>query len=147
MMHPNKPFTEAMLLGISGGAVMGYFSFAYEGYDPHVAILTRNTFSPIETTLERLGVEQTSLQTNKPDKALADLINTLEDGIPPIIWADMFSLPYNMLPYDEGMWQMFPIVVYGYEADIGTVWIADRARVPQRDENLPNHGNGFGDYG
>jgi hypothetical protein len=128
--HTNKPFTEAMLLGISGGAVMGYFSFAYEGYEPHVAILTRNTFSPMETTLERLGVEQTILQTSKPDKALADLVDTLEGGIPPIVWADIFSLPYNMLPYDEGMWQMLPIVVFGYEADTGTVWIADRARVP-----------------
>ncbi len=128
--HTNKPFTEAMLLGIGGGAAMGYFSFAYEGYEPHVAILTRNTFSPMETILERLGVEQTLLQTNSPDKALADLIDTLEDGVPPIIWADMFSLPYNVLPYDEGMWQMFPIVVYGYEPETGAVWIADRARVP-----------------
>jgi hypothetical protein len=40
----------------------------------------------------------------------------------------MFSLPYNVLPNDAGMWQMFPLVVYGYEAD--AVWLADRARVP-----------------
>jgi hypothetical protein len=126
--HTNQPYTEAMLMGISGGAAMGYFSFAYEGYDPHVAILTRNTFSPLETLLARLGVEQTLRQTNNSDKALADLLDCLEDGLPPIVWADMFSLPYNQLPLDDGMWQMFPIVVYGYEADI--VWIADRSRTP-----------------
>lgn len=126
--HTNQPYTEALLLGISGGAVIGYFSFAYEGYDPHVAILTRNTFSPLETLLTRLGVEQTLRQTSNAGKAQADLLDCLADGLPPLVWADMFSLPYNQLPHDGGMWQMFPIVVYGYEAD--TVWIADRAGVP-----------------
>ena len=35
--HTGEPYTEAMLMGISGGIVMGYFSFAYEGYDPQAA--------------------------------------------------------------------------------------------------------------
>lgn len=30
--------------GISGGIVMGYFTFAYAGMIPHVALLTYNTF-------------------------------------------------------------------------------------------------------
>ncbi len=128
--HTDQPFTEAMLMGISGGLVMGYFSFAYKGYDPHVAILTRNTFDPLNTILERLGVGQDLRQTSNPDKAVANLIDTLADGAPPLVWADLFSLPYNALPYDEGMWQMFPIVVYGYEEETEIVWIADRARVP-----------------
>ena len=55
--HNGNPPGEALLMGISGGAVMGYFSFAYEGYDPQVNILTRNTFDPMETLLSRLGVE------------------------------------------------------------------------------------------
>lgn len=128
--HNNAPYSEALLMGISGGAVVGYFSFAYEGYDPHVALLTRNTFNPLDTILERLGVEQTILHTAKPDKGLANLLDTLADGTPAIVWADMFSLPYNALAYDDAMWQMFPIVVYGYEAEAETVWIADRATVP-----------------
>ena len=33
--HTGKPYTEALLMGISGGAVMGYFVFAYQGIDPH----------------------------------------------------------------------------------------------------------------
>jgi hypothetical protein len=56
--HTGKPYSEAMLLGISGGIVMGYFSFSYEGYDPQARILTRNTFNPLDTLLERLGVVQ-----------------------------------------------------------------------------------------
>ncbi len=128
--HTGQPYSEALLLGISGGAVMGYFSFAYEGYDPHVVILTRNTFDPLDTLLARLGVVQTRKQTNNPEKAVANLTDTLADGTPAIVWADHYMLPYNALPNDAGMWAMLPIVVYGYDQQQDTVWIADRARVP-----------------
>ena len=128
--HTETPYSEALLMGISGGAVVGYFSFAYEGYDPHVALLTRNTFNPMDTILERLGVEQTIRQTGKSNHALTNLLDTLADGTPAIVWADMFSLPYNALGYDDAMWQMFPIIIYGYEPDANTVRIADRANVP-----------------
>ena len=127
--HTGQPYSEALLMGISGGAVMAYFSFAYEGYDPHVAILTRNTFDPMNRMLERLGVVQTILHTGKPDKAVANLIDTLESSTPAIVWADMFSLPYNALPYDKSMWGMAPIIVYGYDESADTVWIADRSSV------------------
>ena len=134
--HSDRPYTEAMLMGISGGAVMGYFSFAYEGYDPHVSLLTRNTFDPWDTMLQRLGVAQTVLQTNSSEKGLFNLIDTLESGIPAIVWADLFTLPYNALPYDEGMWAMFPILVFGYDEPAGYASIADRARVPLTVSNL-----------
>jgi hypothetical protein len=42
----------------------------------------------------------------------------------------MFSLPYNALAPDEGMWAMLPILVYGFEQDRDIVWIADRAKMP-----------------
>lgn len=128
--HTNRPYSEAMLMGISGGAVMGYFSFAYEGYDPHARILTRNTFNPLDTLLQRLGVVQNIRQTRSAEKGLANLIDTLEEGVPAIVWADMFSLPYNALPFDEGMWAMMPIIVYGYDEGKDTAWIADRSTVP-----------------
>lgn len=128
--HTGQPYSEALLLGVSGGIVMGYFTFAYKGYDPHVALLTRNTFEPLETMLSRLGVVQEIRQTAKAEKGVANLVDTLEDGLPAIVWADMWSLPYNALAYDEGMWGSFPIIVYGYKADADRVWIADRASVP-----------------
>ncbi len=128
--HTGQPYSEALLLGISGGVVMGYFSFAYQGYDPQARILTRNTFDPFETMLARLGVVQDLRQTTNPDKGRATLIETLEEGLPAIVWPDMFSLPYNALPNDQGMWAAFPLLVYGYDDAAGTVWIADRARLP-----------------
>lgn len=54
--HTNQPYTEALLLGISGGAVIGYFSFAYEGYDPQgsAALSARQQ---IKTRLSELKTE------------------------------------------------------------------------------------------
>ena len=128
--HTDAPFSEAFLLGVSGGIVMGYFTFAYHGYDPEVRILTRNTFDPLNTMLSRLGVVQHIHHTASADTGLANLQETLADGLPAIVWVDMFSLPYNTLPHDETMWAMFPLVVYGYDEAADTVWIADRAQVP-----------------
>ena len=128
--HTERPYSEALLMGVSGGAVMGYFSFAYEGYGPQCRLLTRNTFGPLDTMLSRLGVVQRRRHTTNPQKAVENLIDTLENGEPAIVWADYFSLPYNAMPYDEGMWGMFPILVYGYDETADRVYLADRAPVP-----------------
>ena len=128
--HTQQPYSEALLMGISGGIVMGYFSFAYAGYDPHVAILTRNTFDPLDTLLTRLGVEQTLMQTTKPAQGVQNLVECLNEGVPPLVWADQYTLPYNALPDDAGMWQMAPLIVFGYAPEEDTVAIADRAAVP-----------------
>ena len=128
--HTGQPLSEALLMGISGGAVMGYFSFAYKGYDPMARILTRNTFDPWDTMMSRLGVAQNILHTSKPEKGVHNLLDTLASGVPAIVWADMFSLPYNDLPDDEGMWGMMPVLVYGYDEGKDEVWLADRASVP-----------------
>lgn len=128
--HTRQPFSEAMLLGISGGCVIGYFSFSYQGYDPQARILTRNTFNPMDTIFERLGIAQNIRQTTIPAKGRAALIDSLENGVPPIVFADMFSLPYNALSTDEPMWAMMPILIYGFDEDQDAVWISDRARVP-----------------
>lgn len=126
--HTDQPFSEAFLLGVSGGITFGYFTFVYEGVDPQANLLTRNTFDPLDTMLSRLGVVQHRHQTSKPDTAVANLRNALDDGVPPIVWADAYSLPYNHLGSGDGMWLNWPIVVTGYEAD--AVTIADRAAVP-----------------
>lgn len=128
--HTNQPYSEALLLGVSGGITFGYFSFAYEGHDPHVALLTRNTFNPWDTILSRLGVVQEVRQTTKAEKGVANLLDVLEDGTPAIVWADMWSMPYNALPFDKGMWGMLPFIVYGVDEATNRVWIADRAGVP-----------------
>lgn len=127
--HTGRPYSEALLLGVSGGAVMGYFSFAYEGYDPMARILTRNTFDPWDTMLSRLGVAQNVQHTARLEKAERNLLAALDEGTPALVWADVWGLPYNGLAFDDGMWAMFPVLVYGYDEGAGVVNVADRARV------------------
>lgn len=126
--HTGQPYSEALLLGVSGGIAFGYFTFEYKGYLPHIALLTRNTFNPFPTILERLGIAQDIQQTNKADTAEKNLQNTLESGLYPILWADQFSLPYNCLPGDEPMWGMMPIVAL--EMNGQSVTVADRSSQP-----------------
>ncbi len=126
--HTGKPMSEAMLLGISGGITVGYFTFEYKGYDPHVALLTRNTFNPMETIFDRLALPREVLHTGKPETAMDNLISVLESGHAALVWADMFSLPYNLLSYDKAVWGMRPLIVYGVEGD--QVYIADRSHKP-----------------
>lgn len=128
--HTGEPYSEALLMGVSGGAAFGYFTFLYEGHDPQCNILTRNTFDPLDKMLSRLGVVQYVEHTAKPERAEAILIDTLAAGEPAIVWADMWSLPYNALPQDEEMWGAFPLIVFGYEPEEERVAIADRAAVP-----------------
>lgn len=127
--HTGKPFSEAFLLGVSGGITFGYFTFEYKGHLPHVAILTRNTFDPFQTTLERLGVEQQVYQTTKANIAEKNLVEALATGNPAIVWADEYSLPYTH-KNPAAYWNMIPIVVYGIEDDVAL--IADRSAKPFR---------------
>ncbi len=125
--HNGQPISEALLMGISGGITVGYFLFEYKGYLPHIALLTRNTFDPLDTLLERLALPREVLQTSKPETAMKNLLDVLESGHPALVWVDLFSLPYNLLDPQQ-MWAMIPVVVYGVEGD--TVYIADRAQQP-----------------
>ncbi|NJL56476.1 BtrH N-terminal domain-containing protein [bacterium] len=114
--HSGQPPSEALLLGLSGGVTFGYFTFTYSGHLPHLALLTRNTFNPLQTLLNRLGIAQDLRQTGSPDKAEQNLESMLAIGQPVIVWADRFSLPYNHLPTAYS-WAMEPIVVYGLELE------------------------------
>ena len=128
--HSNQPHTEAMLLGVSGGITFGYFTFHYKGYDPQVNLLTRNTFGPMETIFNRMGIARDVLQTASADKGRQNLIRALAEGYAPVASPDMWLLPYNALPFDEGMWGGMPLVIFGYEPDKGEAYISDRSRVP-----------------
>lgn len=128
--HTGGPYTEALLMGISGGAVMGYFPFSYQGIDPHARILTRNTFDPMETMLQRIGAVQNARQTGSADKAVRNLVDVLQGGSPAIAWVDAMQLPYDPQPYEFEIAHMMPVVVYGFDEEADQVAIADRARVP-----------------
>jgi hypothetical protein len=131
--HTGQPYSEALLLGVSGGIAFGYFTFEYKGYLPHVALLPRNTFAPFDTMLERLAIPHEVQQTTNPDQGEAKLIAALDAGQPAVVWADRFSLPYTRLPWDDHNWMVITLLAHGYEGD--DVLVADRScqalRVPR----------------
>ena len=128
--HTGQPYTEAMLLGVSGGITFGYFTFHYKGYDPQVNLLTRNTFGPMETIFDRMGIDRDVVQTGSAGKGRQNLIDALESGYAPISNPDGSLLPYNAISYDEHSWHTMPLVIFGYEPEAGEAYISDRSRVP-----------------
>lgn len=126
--HNGQPYSEALLMGVSGGATFGYFTFDYQGFDPIISLITRNTFDPLDTLCERLGIARTVMQTLSAEKGTVNLLNVLESGQPALVWADSLGLSYNALPPDAHNWDMQPVLVYGLES--GQVYIADRSHRP-----------------
>jgi len=110
-----KPYSEALALGASGGIAFGHFVFAYTGQLPHAAILTRNTFGPFEQALDNLAIRRDSRETTDAARAERNLIAELDCGNPVIVWADVFSLPYNGLRARDQVWAMRPLLVVGQE--------------------------------
>lgn len=127
--HTGEPYSEAMLLGISGGVTFGYFTFHYQGYDPQVNLLTRNTFGPMEAIFDRLKIPRELRRSASANKGRQNLIDALDEGYAPIASPDGSLLPYNALPYDEANWHTMPLVIYGYEPEKGDAYISDRSRV------------------
>ena len=70
--HTGQPYSEAMLLGISGGITFGYFTFHYQGYDPQVNLLTRNTFDPMERIFDRLKLPRDLRRSTSANKGEAE---------------------------------------------------------------------------
>lgn len=127
--HTGEAYTEALLMGISGGIAAGYFAFAYEGYDPHLHFLTRYPFNeePV-AAFERLAIPTEPRTTKDAQKAVANVIDALVAGKPVVVWLDVLSLLEGK-PQDA-WWMINPVLVYGYDMQQGSVHIADRARVP-----------------
>ncbi|MCQ3937120.1 MAG: hypothetical protein DPW18_08750 [Chloroflexi bacterium] len=126
--HTKQPYSEALLLGVRGGIAFGYFTFEYKGHLPQAVFLTRNTFDPLQTLLERLGVEQRVYQTTSAKAAEKNLRDALAVG-PVLVWADEYSLPYTQ-KNGAVYWNMIPVVVFGVEE--GEALIADRSAQPFR---------------
>lgn len=125
--HTKQPLSLAMVLGISGGLVAGYFTFEYEGFDPYLHFLTRNTFDPMDKLLARLAIKPDIKQTTSADKGVENLKATLQAGQPALVWVDMTAMPYHIAQPDTDSQQIIPVIVYGLDGD--TAYIADRPNV------------------
>lgn len=127
LAYAGQPIDEALIFGISGGIVAGYFTFDFHGEDPHLTFLARYSFDPLKVIYDRLGIKPRVRQTDQPELARRYLLETLDAGQPAIVLADMYSLSYNNVAADPLEWAMMPVLVYGH--DDHHAHLADRARV------------------
>ncbi|MCY3835275.1 MAG: DUF4872 domain-containing protein [Anaerolineaceae bacterium] len=128
--HNGEAPSEALLLGIAGGIVAGYFIFQYQGYPPLFNFLTVQSFDPLTNALERLQIEAKNLRTHSAEKARLNLTQALADGNAPLVWADAFSLGYGDAQWGEENWFVIPILVTRYDEAADEASIVDRAHVP-----------------
>lgn len=132
--HTGKSYSEALLMGISGGIAAGYFAFEYEGWDPHLHFLTRYPFTDEPgTVVERLAIPFENRTSTNPTKALANVVDALTAGKPAIVWCDLMTLAYgDEPPPADKFWIVNPVLVYGLDLKAGVVQIADRSHVPHK---------------
>ena len=101
--------------------------FQYKGWPAHLSLLTRNTFHPFETVIDRLGIGQETKETVDRERALANLREALENGSPAVVWADIFSLAHTNLPSHPNIWATMPMLVHAFDGKC--FHIADRSKV------------------
>jgi hypothetical protein len=135
--HTGKPFSEAMLLGISGGLGMGYILWEFQEHrmQHNIKVLVlafSNTWQyPVkyyEAVCQRLGLKFSIPETGNKKVATQTLHDTLARSTPVVAWVDGASMPYLQLP--EAMQGHFGhfVAVCGTEGD--DVLIDDLAAQP-----------------
>ena len=130
--HNNKPLSEAMLFGISGGIGFAYFNFEYEGYEPTLYIGVAQRYKTrfgqyMDSLYKRLSLETTVKMTRSSQEAEKFLVDALTRNQPVLLHVDRGFLPYYA---EETEYGDHAIVVIGYEDASGDFLVADQAQVP-----------------
>ncbi|MDX2160405.1 MAG: DUF4872 domain-containing protein [bacterium] len=101
--HSGQPFTEALLLGLSGGLGAGYILWEFKAHDSATLVIgfrARWNYAVEYMTglCQRLNIPVEILEAGGSKAALANLKQTLAKGYPAPVWADKPNLPYHGLP-------------------------------------------------
>lgn len=134
--HTGEPYSEEMLFGIAGGVGVIYFTFVFNHSGSEfrtMYISTRDVrmssnLGYAQTAAERIGCTTLVQETGGAKAATANLISSLEKGIPAVVWLDYASLPYSGMPAEMIKFTEHIAVVFGLED--GKAYIGDRAMSP-----------------
>lgn len=97
---PNdKPYSESLLLGISGGLGVGYILWEFQAHQIKVLVLAFHNqwqypAQYYEKLCERIGLKYHLFETGSK-KAAAQMLN---DHLPVVAWVDRATMPYLQLP-------------------------------------------------
>lgn len=128
--HTHRPWTEAMLLGLTGGIGVSVFSFRYEADDVSTLFLGArrpDTADAMVAGLDRLGIDHTVGETSGARAAEQRLRDDLAAHGTVAAWVDAATLGTRGMP---GFWQggsYHVLAVLALDDDAGTARLADLA--------------------
>ena len=133
--HTNKPFSEAMILGIGGGIGAGYVMIDYKVISAMVMIGTRHLWHSdnvefMRRICTRIGLKSEVKETTGKKAAQSNLRTPLEEGRPALAWLDLASIPYSSLPEEYRRSFYHLVVVIGLDDDNDIAYLDDRAPAP-----------------
>lgn len=132
--HTDKPFTEAMLLGIGGGLGAGYILWEFKEHGAAKVLVFgwqnrwQYTIQFYQTLCERLNLTPEFKETGSPKAAAQQLEAALTSGKPAVAWVDRANMPYLQLPKALEGHIGHIVSIYGIEGD--TVCVDDLAAKP-----------------
>lgn len=131
--HTNEPWTEAMLLGVTGGVGLSVFAFRYDKQDVstfYVGARRADTAGATTSGLDRLGITHDVLETTGARTAERHLRTKLEGSGPVAAWVDAATLGTRGMPawWEGGMYHVLAVLAFDDAA--GTATLSDLATPP-----------------
>ena len=133
--HTNKPFSEAMILGVGGGIGAGYMMIDYKVISAMVMIGTRHLWHSdnvkfMRRICTRIGLKSEVKETTGKKAAQSNLRRPIEEGRPALAWLDLASIPYASLPEEYRRSFYHLVVVIGLDDTNEIAYLDDRAPAP-----------------
>jgi hypothetical protein len=101
--HTDQPYSEAMILGISGGLGAGYILWEFKEHNIKVLVVAfknrwQYTMQHYQTLADRLGLAIRLPETGSKKAALQSLTAATDSDNPVVAWVDRASMPYLQMP-------------------------------------------------
>ncbi len=130
-----KPYSEAMLLGIGGGLDTGYILFQFKHLpNPMLVLGFRNQWNNtqvfLENIAERLMLSVDFYEFEESNTAQNALQETLKQDKLAIVWVDKAFLPYHHLPESMKGFINHPVTVYARDGRLWRLYIDDMSTQP-----------------
>jgi len=118
--HTDKPYSEAMLLGIGGGLGAGYILWEFKEHGAKVLVVGwqnrwQYTTQFYENLCKRINVKPTFHETGSQKAAATQLEDALKAGHAAVAWVDQAQMPYLQLPKSLEGHIGHLVAIYGIE--------------------------------
>ena len=117
------PLSEAMAFGLAGGLGFSYAHLQQPG--PVGFYMIGRTGDLEEDFARHLQIPLQVLQSTDPAEGWAQLAERIDQGRPPVVWADIAHLDYLRVRMSNTRHAIVPVA---YDLDEQVVWIADNDR-------------------